>query len=180
MMKRLFVIFLLAGIVYPAVARAAVYRLTPQDDWFAVLHGDHLKPGDEVLLGPGEYRDRRRLVVGHRGTKQRPIVIRATQNGKATLHRPDDRQNTINIEGAQHLVLRGIEITGGSTGIRLKKTDRHACKFVTIQDMHIHHVGGAAITANNKGNTYEGMIFRRNHIHHTSGHGEGFYLGTNN
>jgi hypothetical protein len=46
--------------------------------------------------------------------------------------------------------------------------------------MHIHHVGGVAVTANSPGNAYEGLVFRRNHIHHTSGHGEGFYLGCNN
>jgi hypothetical protein len=51
---------------------------------------------------------------------------------------------------------------------------------VTIEAMHLHHVGGPAITANSPGNVYEGLIFRGNHIHHTSGHGEGFYLGVNN
>jgi parallel beta-helix repeat protein len=60
------------------------------------------------------------------------------------------------------------------------KSDTHPCKFVTIEAMHIHHVGGVAVSANSPGNTYEGLVFRRNHIHHTSGHGEGFYLGVNN
>jgi parallel beta-helix repeat protein len=35
-----------------------------------------------------------------------------------------------------------------------------------------------AISANS-GGTYEGLIIRRNHIHHTNGHGEGLYLGCN-
>jgi hypothetical protein len=159
---------------------AEVYRLSPEDDWFRVLSGDHLRPGDEVILNPGVYRDARRLMIAHRGTSQRPIVIRSADHGRAVLHRPDARQNSINIEGAQYLVLHGLEITGGSTGIRMGKSSQHDCKFVTLENLHIHHVGGPAITANHPGNAYEGLVFRRNHIHHTSVHAEGFYLGVNN
>ncbi|HYW80091.1 MAG TPA: right-handed parallel beta-helix repeat-containing protein, partial [Thermoguttaceae bacterium] len=177
---RYFVFFLLFGIACPAAVGATVYQLTPDDDWFGVLSGDRLKPGDEVVLAAGVYRDQRRLVIGHQGTAEQPVVIRADEGAQAVLHRPDARQNSINIIGAQHLILRGLEITGGSTGIRLMKSDTHPCKFVTIEAMHIHHVGGPAVTANSPGNAYEGLIFRRNHIHHTSGHGEGFYLGVNN
>ena len=179
--KRFSMLFLLLfAVALPATATATVYRVVPDDDWFGILNGDRLEPGDEVVLAAGVYRDRRRLVLGHRGTKERPVVIRAAKDARAVLHRPDARQNTINIIGAQHLILRGLEITGGSTGIRMMKSDTHACKFVTIEAMHIHHVGGVAVTANSPGNVYEGLIFRLNHIHHTSGHGEGFYLGVNN
>ncbi len=45
--------------------------------------------------------------------------------------------------------------------------------------MHIHHIGGVAVTANNPGETYQSLTFRHNHIHHTGGHGEAFYLGSN-
>jgi parallel beta-helix repeat protein len=159
---------------------AETYELTPDSDWFAVIHGDELRPGDEVLLHEGVYRDPRRLAIGHRGTPQRPVVIRAAKGERAVLQRPDARQNTINIEGAQYLTLRGIEITGGAAGIRMNKSSRYACKFVTLENLHIHHVGGVAVTANQPGNQYEGMVFRGNHIHHTDGHGEGFYLGVNN
>jgi hypothetical protein len=166
-------------------ASAEVYELTSEDDWFAVLQGDHLQPGDEVVLAEGTYTDQRRLVISHRGTEEEPIVIRGAEQTEAdqsrpVLQRPDARQNTINIEGAQYLVIRDIEITGGSTGIRMMKSDEHICKFIAIEDMEIHHVGGPAITANSPGNAYEGLVFRRNEIHHTSGHGEGFYLGSNN
>jgi len=178
--KRYVMFFLLFGVGCPAAASATVYQLTPDDDWFGVLNGDHLRPGDEVVLAAGVYRDGRRLAVAHRGTAEKPVVIRAAEGGRALLHRPDAGQNTINFVGSQYLILRGLEITGGSTGIRLMKSNTHACKFVTIEAMHIHHVGGPAVTANSPGNAYEGLVFRRNHIHHTSGHGEGFYLGTNN
>jgi hypothetical protein len=178
--KRYVILVLLFGLLFATAAPAKVYEISPDDDWFAVVNGDHLQPGDEVVLAAGVYREQRRLVIGHRGTAERPVVIRSAEGGPAVLHRPDARQNSINMIGAQYLVLRGIEITGGSTGIRMMKSDRHPCKFVTIEQMHIHHVGGVAVTANSPGNAYEGLVFRRNHIHHTSGHGEGFYLGCNN
>jgi hypothetical protein len=174
------VCLLIVGWLCSATLSAAVHQVTPDKDWFAVLSGEHLQPGDEVVLGEGVYSDARRLVIGHRGTARQPIVIRVADGARAVLQRPDARQNTINIIGAQHLILRGLEITGGSTGIRLMRSEQHACQFVTIEHLHIHHVGGPAITANSPGNAYEGLVFRRNHIHHTSGHGEGFYLGVNN
>jgi hypothetical protein len=181
MMKNPFPLVLLCVFLSsPVTAAATVYRLTPEADWFPVLNGDGLQPGDEVVLAAGTYRDGRRLVLGHRGTAQQPILVRAASGARVILHRPDARQNSINIIGSQYLILRGIEITGGSSGIRLMKSDHALCKFVTIEGMHIHHIGGVAVTANSPGNAYEGLIFRRNHIHHTSGHGEGFYLGVNN
>ena len=178
--KRQLILLVLFASACPPAASAAVYELTPDDDWFVVINGDRLQPGDEVMLAAGVYSDRRRLVMGHRGTADLPIVIRAAEGGGAVLQRPDARQNTINMVGAQYLVLRGLEITGGSTGIRMMRSASHPCSFVTIDQLHIHHVGGPAITANSPGNAYEGLVFRRNHIHHTAGHGEGFYLGSNN
>ncbi|NQU25898.1 MAG: hypothetical protein HQ567_31805 [Candidatus Nealsonbacteria bacterium] len=127
--KRSVVFLLLFGVAYPATASATVYQLSPDDDWFGVLSGDRLKPGDEVVLAAGVYRDRRRLVMSHRGTAAQPVVIRAAEGGRAVLHRPDAKQNTINIVGAQYLILRGLEITGGSSGIRLMKSNTHVCKF---------------------------------------------------
>ncbi len=174
-----FVVSLLS-LCYSSTATAKVYNLTPNDDWFSVIGGNSLKPGDRVFLATGVYSNSRRLVIGHRGTQKRPIVIAAAPGAKPVLRRPDRRQNSINIIGAQYLVLRDLEITGGDSGIRIMKSGSVQSKFVTIENLHIHHIGGVAITANNADNFYEGMIFRRNHIHHTGGHGEGFYLGVNN
>ncbi len=176
----LLLLVLLLSAAGSSTACAKVYQLTPDGNWYDVINGRQLQPGDEVVLAPGVYRDERRLELGHRGSAEQPIVIRSSEDGPAILHRPDARQNSINIVGAQYLILRGLEITGGSTGIRLMKSSTHACKFVSLESLHIHHVGGVAVTANSPGNVYEGLVFRRNHIHHTAGHGEGFYLGVNN
>jgi hypothetical protein len=70
-------------------------------------------------------------------------------------------------------VLRNLKITGGSHGIRLMNSD-----FVTIEDNEIYETGDVALSANS-GGTYEGLVIRRNHIHHTNGTGEGMYLGCN-
>ncbi len=161
-------------------ADAERYRLTPEDDWFSVLGGSGLKPGDEVVLGEGVYSDGRRLQMGHRGTKDRPITVRGEAGAKVVIRRPDARQNTINMAGCQHLVLKDIEITGGDAGIRIEKSGEEMAKFLVFEGLHIHGIGGVAITANAPGNRYEGLVFRGNHIHNTGGHGEAFYLGCNN
>ena len=162
-----------------ALASAKTHRLGPTDDWFGLLHGDGLRPGDEVILKAGTYSDRRKLELSHLGSPQRPIVIRAADGARVVFRRPDARQNTFNLAGTRHLVIRGLEITGGSTGIRIYNKGDRMAGFVTLEGLHVHHVGGPAVTCNHLGNLYEGMIFRRNHVHHTGGHGEAFYLGAN-
>lgn len=167
---------------------AETIRLTSEQDWFSVLSGDSLKPGDEVILAPGTYTDGRRLVISHRGTAEQPIIIRgaagksddAGEPVAAVFRRPDANQNSIHLDGCQHLVLRDLEITGGAAGIRIGGKDSWPARFVTLENLHIHHVGGVAVTANYPGHVYESLMLRGNHIHHTSGHGEGFYLGCNN
>ena len=162
-----------------AFASAKTHRLSQKDNWFGLLHGNNLQPGDEVILEAGTYSNGRMLELSHVGTKQQPIVIRAADKARVVFRRPDARQNTFNLAGTQYLTIKGLEITGGSTAIRIYKRGDRMAKFVTLEALHIHHVGGPAVTCNHKGNLYEGMIFRRNHIHHTGGHGEAFYLGSN-
>ena len=160
-------------------ASAKTYRVGPSGNWFDLLHGGGLRPGDEVVLEAGTYSNGRKLELSHVGAKGNPIVIRAAENARVVFQRPDARQNTLNLAGTQHLIVKGLEITGGSTGIRIYKLGDRMAKFVTLDSLHIHHVGGPGITCNHQGNLYEGMIFRRNRIHHTGGHGEAFYLGAN-
>jgi hypothetical protein len=165
-------------------ANSTEYYLSPSDDWFSVISGSNLQPGDEVVLSEGTYSDGRRLSISHQGTAAFPIVIRSEQGSMAVITRPNANQNVINIEGAEYLVFQGIEVTGGSIGIRIGGKNiaggRRQSKFITIKDSLVHHVGGAAVTANFTGDTNVGHQFLRNEIHHTSGSGEGFYLGRNN
>ncbi|WP_286762432.1 MULTISPECIES: right-handed parallel beta-helix repeat-containing protein [Rhodopirellula] len=159
---------------------AEQFRIGPEQNWFEFLSGDSLRPADVVILSDGIYTDPRRLVMSHRGTAEQPIVIRADDGAKVIFRRPDAKQNTFNLEGTQHLTLEGFEITGGAAAIRIQSSDSHRAESITLEGLHIHHIGGVAVTCNHPGDDYRGMTFRRNHVHHTSGHGEAFYLGANN
>jgi len=155
-------------------------HLSPEDDWFSILASDSLSPGDEVVLSEGFYLVTSRMSVGHRGTAENPIVIRAAAGANVRIHRPNELQNLMDIEGAQYLTFRDLEFTGGSRGIRIKNKGGFSAKFITLENNIIHDTGDAAVTANDGGNLYEGMVFRGNEIYNTSGTGEGYYLGCNN
>ncbi|MEO1529803.1 MAG: right-handed parallel beta-helix repeat-containing protein [Planctomycetota bacterium] len=162
------------------VIRAETIEIGPNENWFEVLNGSDLRPGTRVELRSGIYSDPRRLSIGHAGTADEAIVIRAKPGHQVLLRRPDNRQNTVNLEGAQYLSIEGIEITGGAAAIRIQRGHNRMPRNVSLIGLHIHHIGGVAVTCNEPGTTYREMLFRGNHIHHTSGHGEGFYLGANN
>ncbi|WP_153559289.1 right-handed parallel beta-helix repeat-containing protein [Roseimaritima sediminicola] len=155
--RQLVIAALVASLVN--VAGAETIRLSPDQDWFAVLSGDQLKPGDEVVLAPGTYTDARKLVLSHRGTAEHPIVICGPSKSDAStadasaavFRRPDAKQNTIHLHGCQYLELRDLEITGGAAGIRIGSTAASPAKHLTLERLHIHHVGGVAVTANYPG-----------------------------
>lgn len=171
---------LLFGLGSMAAVSADVIRVGPRDDWFAILAGDSLKPGDELVFHAGVYSDARRLVLRHRGESGNPIVIRAAEGQRVLFRRPDAKQNSMNLEGCRHLVLSGLEITGGAAGIRIgPDASGTPSSDLVLQDLHIHHIGGVAVTCNHEGTVYRRITLRRNHIHHTAGHGEAFYLGAN-
>ncbi len=155
-------------------AGAAVIEISPGDDVAQAVAG--LQPGDELVLQGGTYMLPTSLfTITLVGTAQLPIVIRAKDGEIPIITRPDANQNTINVDDSSYLTLRGLEVMGGSHGIRTRNAT-----FVTIEDCHIHDTGDVAISANATGNTYEGLRLLRNHIHDTSGTGEGMYLGCNN
>ena len=154
------------------VAHAEVVEIDPTGNLPMAIAG--LSAGDELVLGGGTYNLTSKLTVTVQGEPNNPIVIRAKAGEEPIITRPDANQNTINIEDSLYLELRGLEVEGGSHGIRLRNSS-----FITIEDCDIHDTADVAISANYSGNSYEGLVFRHNHIHHTSGTGEGMYLGCN-
>jgi hypothetical protein len=111
--------------------------------------------------------------IGPVGTADRPILIRSKPGERAHIRQDNPGQNVIEISNARYLVIRDLEFSLGSHGIRLMSSSD-----VTIEDCEIHDTGDVALSANS-GGTYERLLIRRNHIHHTNGTGEGMYLGCN-
>ena len=135
-----------------------------------------LQPGDQLVIAAGTYSVERMWDIGVSGTAEAPIWIVAEEGAQVILTRPDDKQNVLNIGQStpvHHLCLRGVEITGGSHGLRLGR-----CSEVWIDQCHIHHTGEVCLSANSA-NTRR-LFLTRNHHHHGGGHGEGMYLGANN
>ncbi len=162
----------LAGVCVPSLAYATVYEITPADDLPAAI--DALVAGDELVLGGGTYSVSQLFEITVSGAAGMPITIRAKDGEVPIVTRPDASQNVVNVVGS-HLVLRGLEVTGGSRGIRLQGGASH----VTIEDCHVHDVAANAISANDGGADYGFIVLRHNHIHDTGDVGEGMYLGCN-
>ena len=155
-------------IIFPAHSA----EIGPGDDLEASVAA--LSPGQELVLRGGTYAFDENVTLSATGTQAQPIVIRAKAGEQPVITQATTNHNVVEINGSAHVVIRGLEFTGGSHGIRLMNSD-----FITIEDCEIHETGDVAISAN-AGGTYEGLTIRRNHIHHTNGTGEGMYLGCNN
>ncbi len=137
-----------------------------------------LQPGDRLEIGSGTYSIERMWDVLISGTAKAPIWITAAKDATVVISRPDNKQNVLNVGQAapvSFLCLRGLEVTGGSHGVRLGQ-----CHDVWVDECHIHHTGGVCLSANsaNSADTQR-LYLTRNHIHHGDGHAEGMYLGGN-
>ncbi len=153
-----------------------VIRHTTTDGAALVKAVAALQPGDQLRIAAGTYRVERMWDIRVSGTPQAPIRIMAEPGAKVILTRSDAKQNVLNIgQGGpvKYLSLEGVEITGGSHGLRLGQ-----CENVWIDRCHIHHTGEVCLSANSA-NTRR-LFLTNNHIHHGGGHAEGMYLGANN
>jgi hypothetical protein len=160
------------ALMLPASALAEIIEVGPNDDVEAAINA--LQPGDELVLEGGTYTLSERFSFDIAGTESAPIIIRAKAGERPHLHRPNADQNIIDIDGAEHVVIRGIEFSGGSAGVRIS-----GARFLTIEGCEIHDTGDVALRANDGGVTYESLRILGNHIHHTNHTGEGMYLGCN-
>jgi hypothetical protein len=163
---------LLILIARASVAGAETYEITINDDLRAAITA--LQPGDELLLSGGTYSLDSRFNVTVVGLPSQPIVLRAKDGEDVLINMTTGAQNILEVQNSQYLEIRNLRFTGGSHGIRLMSSN-----YVTIDGCEIFETGDVAISANS-GGTYEGLIIRGNHIHHTNGTGEGMYLGCNN
>ncbi|MFT5052264.1 MAG: hypothetical protein ACI8QZ_003697 [Chlamydiales bacterium] len=135
-----------------------------------------LTPGQRLEIGTGTYSINSLTSINLIGTPSAPIWIAAKPAETPIITRPDAGQNALNVGSsgpARYLALQGLEITGGSAGVRL-----YDCQQVWIDRCHIHHTGDAGLTANTRDTA--NLHITRNEIDHTAGTGEGMYLGANN
>jgi hypothetical protein len=166
------IIIVIVSLVWVSSVNAAIYQITPQDDIRAAIAG--LEPGDELRLSGGVYVLSSRFNIQAVGQPDQPIVIRAEDGADVLIEMTTGSQNVLEVHDSEYLVLRNLRLRGGSHGIRLINSNH-----ITIEDCEIFETGDVGISANVSGSTYQGLMIRRNHIHHTGGTGEGMYLGCN-
>jgi hypothetical protein len=148
-----------------------------QEEFESLANG--LKPGDELVLRSGVYSQNSRRAITVNGTPDAPIVIRAALGATPLLTRPPDqidRYNNIEFVDCSHLVIRGIRLRGGSSGVRFIRGHH-----VTFEDCEVFETGNNALTMNS--GSCDSFVIRRNHLHHTGlsttrpTEGEGMYIG---
>ncbi|MFT5354005.1 MAG: MYXO-CTERM domain-containing protein [Polyangiales bacterium] len=159
------------ALLTPASVLAETFDANPGDDIESMM--GTLNPGDELVLRGGMYVTTERFSVNIAGTEEEPIVIRAAEGERPHINRPNASENLIDWS-VEWVVIRGIEFSGGSAGLRFESG-----RDVTIEDCEIHDTADVALRMNDGGVRYERMTIRRNHIHDTNGTGEGMYLGCN-
>ena len=162
----------LMSILWVSLAAAEIREVTVNDDLRAAIAA--LQPGDQLLLGGGTYAFSSRFNITVVGLPEQPIVIRARDGEDVLITMNTGAHNILEVQNSRYLEIHNLRFRGGSHGIRLMNSD-----FITIQGCEIYETGDVAISAN-AGGTYEGLVIRGNHIHHTNGTGEGMYLGCNN
>lgn len=137
---------------------------------------ENLNPGDRLVVHEGTYTDTGRISIRVQGSASQPVIIEAaagearpliTRDGSASV------QNTINIEGARYVTIRGLEISGnGGDAVNMNGEP----SFITLEDLEIHDISVGINFRSDMNN----IVARGNHIYRTSDTGEGMYVGCNN
>ena len=166
-------LFLLALLISPLVAQAAVIEITPADNYRSAMQ--NLVAGDTLIMHGGNYPLTSFFQLSLNGTAQQPIMIRAASGEQPVIEYIGNGQNIVNVSNSAFVTLDGIEFTGGSRGIRLT-----ASSDITIRNCHVHHTAANAISANDIGSVYARLTIVHNEIDHAGATGEGLYLGCNN
>lgn len=141
----------------------------------------NLQPGDRLLVEGGVYSVNSLFSVSLVGTAAAPIRIEAMPGETPVLTRPNAGQNCINIGTpssgpTRFLLIRGLEITGGSIGVRVED-----CEDLWIDECYVHHTGAVTLRASSHDTarlTITDSEFAFSSVSNDTG--EGIYLGANN
>ena len=180
-MHRIRVLVALAGVLVmavpvpateaiPAVAGPGPARrveIGPESDLCVALRA--LKPGDELVLQPGDYQGPCAMRRG--GARGAPVVVRAAdlRRRPRVVYRGSST-NVLEIR-ASHVIIHGLEF--GPTlpdvdAIRVFRADD-----ITIEECRFSELGGIAVVANHS--DVHGLVVRRNEIRSTRS--TGMYFG---
>ncbi len=138
-----------------AVERSTI-EIGPDDDWCKRIAA--LGPGEDLVLGPGEYRAP--CTIANSGVAGAPIVIRARDlHNPPRITYPGSRFNLLHIRGS-HVVLRGLHFGPTAEGVMaVRVIDGHD---ITIEDSTFVDLGGSALTVNHA--TTRNIVVRGNTI----------------
>ena len=157
-----------------SVSDAAELDIFPGDSFETAV--ENLNPGDTLTVHDGTYIDSGRISIGVKGTAASPVIIKAAageQRPLITRTVGDTPQNTINIEGAEYVTIRGLEISSnGGDGINMSGSP----SYITLEDLVIHDISVGI----NFRSSMRYITARRNHIYSTNDTAEGMYVGCNN
>lgn len=131
----------------------------------------NLSAGDHVRIHAGTYIVDSFFKIQAIGTASRPITISGAAGEEVVISRSNASQNVVNIDQSRYLVIEGLTIRGGSTGLKLYSVDHFM-----LHDVEIEETAGNAIAANSANTSF--LYFIDNDIHDTGSNGEGFYLGS--
>jgi parallel beta-helix repeat protein len=155
-------------------ALAATIHLFPGNSF--ELAAESLNSGDTLIVHTGTYAEAGRIAITVKGTPTFPVIIMgALGEARPEITRAPGApaQNTINIEGAMHLTIQGLEITGVvGDGINLGGNPSH----ILLENLLIHDVD---VGINFRSSMHH-ITVRRNHVYRTGidgGTGEGLYVG---
>jgi len=146
---------LLALTVMPP-SRGAAREIGPEANLCTEIHA--LPPGEELVLGPGEYQGP--CAIRRGGEAGAPLMIRAADPKSRPRVVYGGRDTNVIEVRASHVTIRGL-------GFGPTQSDADAVRIfsvndVTIDDCHFTRIGGIAVAANHS--SVRGLVVRRDVI----------------
>lgn len=135
-----------------------------------------LRPGDRLLLAPGDYRQGLSLHTLS-GRSGQPIVIAAVDPDAPPRLIARAHANTVSLVDVRHLILRHLELDGQNLPVDAVKAEGHSryADFITLEHLYIHD---HAASQQNVGISTKcpafGWVVRANRIERV---GTGMYFG---
>ena len=117
-------------------ALAVQHLIRPGDDWQSL--GPRLRPGDEIILMPGQHRGATFDQIA--GNPKRPIIIRGADPANPSTI--EAGREGLRIKLASHVVIRNLAVTGATVhGINLEAAADAGAGNIRIESVRIAKTG---------------------------------------